>query len=120
MKRYLISVSDAFNLPVFEFHRREAPEDGNRNLEFAAFRINFINAPGEIEERTVRNFDFFTHLVLDLRNFLSFCFGHLFQNAVDLSFLQGGRSFATGKTDDPVCTVYEVPDLLDDFPVLVI
>ncbi len=52
----------AFDLPVFEFDRRGAAENGNRDTQFAALGIDFFDDAGLVLERAISDFDRFRRL----------------------------------------------------------
>src|SRR5438045_615595 len=58
--------SAAFDLPVFQFHRRGATENSDRNAQLATFGIDFFNDTGLISERAVGDLHGFANFEADL------------------------------------------------------
>src|SRR5436190_1624339 len=74
----------AFHLPVFQFHRSCATENGDGDTEFAAFRIDFLDDAGLVLEWAIRDFHRFANLKADFRFHLFFALFHLSEHAVYL------------------------------------
>src|SRR5947209_13363518 len=84
----------ALDLPVFELDRREPAEDGDGNLQLAAFRIDLVDATGQRSECSIGDFDFLADGVLHLRHFLAAGGLDSRMDFVDLGLAERGRAIA--------------------------
>src|SRR5208283_5996745 len=98
---------------------RVPPENVDGDLEFTAFRIDFLDHAAEVEERSVVDFDGFTDLKIDLRFFRLFRRGNLGLDGLD--FIGGCRHgrFAADEPDHALGFLDEIPGLFDDALVLI-
>src|SRR5438270_8421182 len=90
--------SDFLNLIEFELDRRLAPEDRDKRTHFFLLRLNLVDEPGEVEERSRCNLDAIAFLEVDLE--LGRFDAHLLENRLDFFVLQRHRFFARARTSD--------------------
>src|ERR1700690_2665036 len=89
----------AGTLPVFELDGREAPENGNGNLELPAGGVDLVNPAVEVHERSVGDLHFLADIEGYLGNLLA---GGCLQpglDLVDLRLAQRCGMIAADETD---------------------
>src|SRR5438067_7390989 len=110
----------AFDLPVFEFHRRGAAENRNRNTQLAALGIDLFHNAVLILKRSVRDLDRFANFEADFRFHFLFALFHLREHAVHFRLAHRDRFvFGPGKTDHTRRFTDEIPGPADELIVLV-
>src|SRR5881392_797149 len=90
----------ALDLPVFQFHRRRATENGDRNAQLTAFGIDFFDHTGLILERAVGDLHRFAYFKADFRFHLFLALLHLGEHAFYFRLSHGdGLVLGPGKPD---------------------
>src|SRR5437762_915915 len=112
--------SAAFDLPIFQFHRRGATKNSDRNAQLATLRIDLFNDTGLILERTVGDLHGFANFEADFWFHLLFALLHLREHAFHFRLSHGnGFVLGSGKPDHARCIADEIPGAPDQLIVLV-
>src|SRR5437762_4028528 len=112
--------SAAFDLPIFQFHRRGATKNSDRNAQLATFGIDFFNDTGLILERTVGDLHGFANFEADFWFHLLFALLHLREHAFHFRLShRDGFILGSGKPDHARCIADEIPGPPDQLIVLV-
>src|SRR6266853_2660248 len=113
-------MSAALDLPIFQFHRSSATENGDRDTEFAALGIDFFDDSGLVLEWAIGDFHRFANFKADFRFHLFFALFHLSEHAVDFGLSHRARFvLRSGKTDHTRRLSNEIPGPANELIVLV-